>query len=66
MAMRTQAAPPELDGGAINNAFAQNRVLGMAPMAAQSAALAQQGVALFQGNGSGVFTMIPSSGLLGR
>ncbi len=64
MALRTQAAAPALDGGSISNAFAQNRVLGMAPAQAQSAALAQHGVALYQGNGAGGFTKVPS-GLLG-
>ena len=65
MAMRTQAAPPVLDGGAISNAFAQNRVLGLSPTQAHSASLAQHGVALFQGNGAGVFTKVPSLGLPG-
>jgi type VI secretion system secreted protein VgrG len=60
MAMRTMAAPPTLDGGSISNAFAQNRVLGMSPTEAHSAALGQHGVALFQGNGAGVFTKVPS------
>ena len=66
MAMRTQAAPPVLDGGAISNSFAQNRVLGLSTTEAHSAALGEHGVALFQGNGAGVFHKVPSSGLLGR
>jgi type VI secretion system secreted protein VgrG len=65
MAMRTQAAPPALDGGALDNAFAQNRVLGLSTADAQAAALHDQGVALFQGNGAGVFTKLPGSGLPG-
>jgi hypothetical protein len=62
MAMRTQAAAPTLDGGAISNAFAQNRALGLSRTNAQSAALAQHGVALFQGDGAGIFNKVPSSG----
>ena len=65
MAMRTQAAAPRLDGGAISQAFAQNRVLGLSTREAHSAALGQHGVALFQGNGAGVFHKVPSSGLPG-
>ncbi|MEO5727439.1 MAG: type VI secretion system tip protein TssI/VgrG, partial [Byssovorax sp.] len=65
MAMRTQAAAPTLDGGAISQAFAQNRVLGLSTKEAHSAALGQHGVALFQGNGAGVFRKVPSSGLPG-
>jgi type VI secretion system secreted protein VgrG len=60
MAMRTLAAAPSLDGGSISSAFAQNRVLGLSPSEAQSAALGQHGVALFQGNGAGVFNKVPS------
>jgi type VI secretion system secreted protein VgrG len=60
MALRTQAAAPTLDGGSISNAFAQNRVLGLSPTQAQAAALDQHGVALFQGNGAGVFNKVPT------
>ncbi|UQA56369.1 type VI secretion system Vgr family protein [Polyangium aurulentum] len=65
MALRTQAAPPALDGGEISNAISQNRVLGYAPVDAQAAALEQHGVALFQGNGAGLFRKIVP-GLPGR
>ena len=65
MAMRTQAAAPTLDGAAISTAFAQNRVLGLSPTDAHAASLGQHGVALFQGNGAGVFTKVPTSGLPG-
>ena len=66
MALRTQAAAPVLDGGSISNAFAQSRVLGLPTTDAHSAALAQHGVALFRGDGAGVFTRVPSLGLPGR
>ncbi|EYF05453.1 type VI secretion system Vgr family protein [Chondromyces apiculatus] len=62
MALRTQAAPPKLDGTALSNAFAQNRVLGLSTAEAHSAALGQQGVALFRGNGAGVFHQVLPTG----
>jgi len=66
LAMRTLAASPALDGGAISNAFAKSRALGLSRTAAQSAALAQHGVALFQGDGAGVFNKVPSSSDIDR
>ncbi len=65
LVMRTQAAAPTLDGASISTAFAQNRVLGLSPLDAHAASLGQHGVALFQGNGAGVFTKVPTTGLPG-
>jgi hypothetical protein len=65
LALRTQAAAPVLDGASISNAFAQNRALGLSTVHAHAASLDQHGVALFKGNGAGVFTKVPSSGLPG-
>jgi len=62
LAMRTQAAAPELDGASISTAFAQNRVQGLSPIDAHAASLGQHGVALFQGDGAGVFRKVPTSG----
>ena len=58
MALRTQAAAPEVNGDAVNNAIAQNLALGYSPMDARSVALEQHGVVLYQGDGAGVFNKV--------
>jgi hypothetical protein len=61
MALRTEAAAPELDGNSVNNAIAQNIALGYTPLDARAVALEQHGVAMYQGNGAGIFSkMVPS------
>ncbi len=60
MVLRTQMAPPALDPNSVNNAIAQNIALGYTPLDARSVALEQHGVAMYQGNGAGIFSkMIP-------
>ncbi|MBK9263168.1 MAG: type VI secretion system tip protein VgrG [Polyangiaceae bacterium] len=58
MALRTQAAGQVVDGDAVNNAIAHNLALGYKPMDARAVALEQHGVALYQGDGAGVFNKI--------
>ena len=58
MALRTLAAPPVLDGDALNNTIAQNIALGYSPADAKVAGLSQHGVALYQGNGDGELSKV--------
>lgn len=55
MALKTEAAKV-LDPHAINNAIAQNIALGFTPLDARAVALEQHGIAMYQGNGAGIFS----------
>jgi len=61
MALKTQAAAATMDTNAVNNAISQNIALGYTPLDARAVALEQHGVAMYQGNGAGIFTkMVPA------
>lgn len=61
MAVRTDAAPETIDAAALDTAINSNVASGMPVPNAQANALARQGVALYRGDFSGVFSLIAGS-----